>query len=246
MRRFLVSFASAALLGVVPSLASDPASSDQIAVSGNSYACDEFEKLVVNPAVLDAELFAEAPIPTADFPKFRAVVFAERDEIAMRAGSQWTPEDLEAVENYVKSGGTLIFCRYGISTVLPDRSLGEWARVLGFSSYPDAKGAAEVELTSEGVAWLAKVSGKNSPPVEAPWVAGATPVAEGITSAEELAMLDSGDGSGAKPVITLNKIGKGRVFFLGTSLNALSRNQAKPEEWEGLASFLRAALTSSY
>jgi hypothetical protein len=231
-----------AVLHPMAGFASGPTRSKKIAVSGNSYACEEFGELVVKPAGFQATMFAGIPIPIEDFPTFRAIVFSERDESAMRAGSEWTPEDLESIENYVKSGGTIVFCRYGISTVLPNRSLGNWSRLTGFASYPDAGNEGQVELTSDGLALLGKESAKK--PTDTSWAFGATPVAEGITSAEELAILTGADGTGPKAFITRHKIGDGQVFFVGTSLNSLSRNQAQPDSLASLASFFEATLTA--
>jgi len=245
MHRNLASFFGAIILSSLLGLASTPLDSKQVAVSGNSYACEEFEKLVVQPAGFDAVRFVGTPIPVVDFPKFRAVVFAERDEIAMREGSKWSPEDFEKVENYVQSGGTIVFCRYGISTVLADRSLGNWKNLTGFSSYPDATDPGRVELTPAFLKWLGGTANKEPLPKDLAWATGATPIAEGLASAEELAALSVNSGTAAKPFITLNQIGKGRVYFLGTSLNALTRQQADPDSLAGLAVVLRASLGES-
>jgi hypothetical protein len=233
------------LLSSALGLASDSATSREVAVSGNTVACAEFEKLVVQPAGFDAVSFAGIPVPVTDFPKFRAIVFAERDETAMRGGSKWTPEDFQAVESYVRAGGIIVFCRYGISTVLADRALGEWGKLAGFSSWPDAKDPGNVELTSAFHKWIARALSKEPVPTETNWVAGSVLFAEGLTSAEELAVISVNSGSMVRPFITVNRIGAGCVYFLGTSLDALTRRQVAPASTNGLAMTLRATLTAA-
>jgi len=217
-----------------------PTDSKKVAVCGNAYATEEFEKLVLEPAGLDGESFVGSVVAASDLSKYRAVVFAERDESAIREGSAWTEESLQKLEQYVNSGGVLIFCRYGISTVILTRALGVYAGLFGFRSYPDAKVPTNVELTPAGRELLTSKKGKTASKEELNWVVGATPIAEGVTTAKVLASVETEGGSAS--LITVNESGKGRVYFMGVSLNALQRNQAPPEPVEGLAALLRAAL----
>jgi hypothetical protein len=219
-----------------------PAESKKVAVSGQPRAAEDFVSRVVQPGGWEAERFSGTPIPIDRLGEFRAVVFAERDEEALKAGSAWSPNDLPALKNYVESGGILVFCRYGLSTVLPERNLGTFAELTGFANYPDGRESGEIAWTAASGKWAGKTGGENLSEPPRDWLASTNPTARGMVSAQEIAVYLDRSSSETRGFITVHRIGKGAVYFFGTSLEALARNNASETARTQLAEILRTAL----
>ncbi len=218
-----------------------PETSTIVAVSGPDPAISEISNRVVSPLGLTVERFSEIPIPVADYAKYRAIVFAERDEKALNAANAtWSdPENLEIVQAYLKSGGVVVFCHYGITNVFPKRSLGAGADLTGFGSIPDVTECSGISLTSDGEKWLA-AAGQSVPSVME-WQLSSLPIASAVTSADQLATMVS-DGNSV-PFVTVNRVGKGRVYFFSSSLLRLVLERRGEENADGFAMLLRSALT---
>jgi len=219
-----------------------PETSRSIAIAGSSYAIGEITRRIITPAKLNAEAFEGIPVPVSNYAKYRAIIFAERDEKSLNdPAAIWdAPESIRQVKDYLRSGGIVIFCHYGITNAFPKRELGPGVDLVGFSSYPDASEPTTISLTSAGETWL-KSCGQTLP-AAMDWLVGSCPVAKGLTSAEELAVVSSATSS--KPLVfaTRNKVGKGGVYFFATSLNRLVRERRGQDSIDGFGSMLRAAL----
>jgi len=220
-----------------------PETSRSVAIAGSAYAIGEITSRIITPANLKVEAFDGIPVPVTEYAKHRAIIFAERDEKSLNdPTATWdTPEAIRQVKDYLKSGGIVIFCHYGIGNVFPKRELGAGAELAGFASYPDAKEPTTVSLTSAGEAWLRKAGEK--PPEGLEWLVGSCPVAKGLTSAEELAVVTTATSGEDLAFATRNDVGNGQVYFFATSLNRLVRERRGSESVDGFAALLRASLS---
>jgi len=221
-----------------------PPDSKIVAVAGPTHAVSEVTTRILAPAGLTTENYIGIPIPVADYPKYRAVIFAERDEPALNEpGAIWTtPEAVEQVRAYLRAGGIVIFCNYGISNVFPQRELGLGAELAGFASYPDAVDPRTISLTSDCAKWLRQA--RQPVPDTFDWIVGSCPIAKGVSSAVELAVVLTNSPESPQAFATKNEVGDGRVYFFAASLNRLVRERRGSDSIDGFGTLLRAALQS--
>lgn len=234
-----------AATGLGMTLLSVPAlgGSETIAIVGPDYAVKGVAKHVVTPLGKPTELFEEGAPAVADYKKYAALIFAERFNSANTPDEAlWsTGDNLQAVSEYLEKGGTIViigvaYPRKTESATEKPRLLDKYDSILGFQYFPKVTLVNPVRPQPAGASWLPGSGEFN-------WVAPYTVTVGKLTTAEVLAAAADAKGE-AHPFATRQKVGKGQLYWFGTSPFRLAREQgAESADLKEYAAFLQKALT---
>jgi len=208
------------------------------AVFGPDGAVNEFVARVLPAESGPVKTFVHQAFPREGLAGFQAVIFTERDELAISSSGGWTPDQWKEAENYVQKGGRILFCRYGISTVSPKRELETGSLLTGIQRYPDLKGTTTLRWTTEGKAWGGALATREPDPG---WLGINNPFAVPLPQAQVL--MEGTDSKGAPLAFLIRQAtGSGEVYFLGSSLQALKRAKAPESSASALIELIRKIL----
>ncbi len=221
-----------------------------VALVGPDFAIKSFRNQVLRPAGVEATLMTESGPNTVDYPQYRAVVLVETFPKAKGdEGAFWNVgENLQAVRSYLDEGGVVII----IGAALPRRSrnAGDFRDLtfaedlLGFSRFA----SHHPKVALQNPIAIQPAGSQLFPDTVSSWnlVVTQTGVLGKIKNADVLAT--AADDSGRQhPIATRHRVGKGAVYYFGTSPFRLLRAEEEQRKIgknviEGYVTTLQRAL----
>ena len=169
-------------------------------VEYGKYECDKWVLSVLNPGQIGFQ-YSATWVPPKDWSAYQSVL------IAPKSPGQLQPEDAEAVKAFLSGGGNLILVDSVLSSLVPmvGGKVPPWADWLGTARVVSAKGLANYHLSDKQDLWP-----KSAEP-DSGWGKDFI-VFQGLTTAEPIVT----DGTSA--IIAVQRVGMGRVIFIGTML----------------------------
>jgi len=209
---------------------------------------------ILIPENIDSR-YCEEWLSPKDYPRFSTIFLeAPLGKIPGRSAERmWDNSVSEAkVEAYLESGGVIILTARAFSEVTQGRDTGKLAALLGFteSPFPESK-----EIEGGKAACRVRIVNHNSPATahlgkkEYDWLAEARPrFVIKTTTAETLAEIIDEHGETLSPFITVNKVGRGEVYWFGCSLaTPYAKRGGKPDEdTEAYAQTILQAILESH
>ncbi len=184
---------------------------------GQSYDAKSVVDMVLKPAGIKYEIAPNGWLAPENYGKYSAVYYGL--ELKKRPDAGWkSAAEVAALKKYVENGGTLIIGGNALYNICgKGRDLSPLADIIGYKWYNTLKTKDYKTVTIKAdFAKSAKLAG-----TAFNWVTFNEP--SKLTTAEVLAEF-TGDGAPAKPAILVNRVGKGKVYTVCQTLQALRRN----------------------
>jgi len=166
-------------------------------------------------------------LPPAEYHKFGLIYFAEslRGIEGVTPNMWGNPEGLAAAEHYVKSGGVIIITGAVFSELAKGRDLSAISRILGFGYFVGSgKSTTEIKVANRDTAATTHLDRD-----EYDWHGWSLRVGK-VTSAETLVEQLDEAGKVVSPFVTVNALGKGRVYWFSAPLFRLHYRREPTEE----------------
>jgi len=225
------------MTSTLPTLTNAMADERPVAVAG--YQTGEYFLNTLLPAAgaIPEDRRAQPPLP-GEYSQYSAVIWDDQieDPNALDSAVLWeTPEAVEQVTDYVKSGGRIVLTGSGIPVSTKQiRKLGAALDLIGVTGVPRSvvRGKVKIVVPDDPI-----FEGLSIPVDGFEWCGEHGKPVSGATTAKVLATAKD-DGGNDVPFITVAGHGDGKVYWVGISPYRLHRSGAPSADKEAFARVL--------